>query len=431
MAKTTSKIIALALTGVCASTSAHAAGWQLNDFSVAGLGRAYAGGGVVGDDYSALAYNPAGMTLGGTGMQAGVSIIQLHSDVTGEYPDSTGTVRHDSTNVDVTTEVPNFFAQYKVNDRVAVGFGVYVPFGLAIEYPKDWIGTDHGIDSELAVIDYSTAVAVKATDKLSLGLGIFARNAKVDLTSSKTIAPGMKFENEFDLEDWGWGLHFGAMYEFTKDTRLGVSYRSRSQHQIKGDFDLLKGAPSSLGGQPTGAGTYDATLPMDAPEQVQLSGYHKLNDKIALSAGAKWTRWTRFNALTIHTSNPSPLAQVEVAQRWKNAWNVSLGMDYYYSENWIFRTGIGFDESPVPNSHERTTAIADNDRWEIALGASYKKRAWTFDMGYMFLYLPHYSVHNDRHDLSGNPSVAQIDARYHTTAHVLGLQVQYSFDATP
>lgn len=423
MAKTTSKIIALALTGVCASTSANAAGWQLNDFSVAGLGRAYAGGGVVGDDYSALAYNPAGMTLGGTGVQAGISVIQLHADVTGEYPAGSG--KRDSTNVNVTTEVPNFFAQYKVNDRVAVGFGVYVPFGLAIEYPKDWIGTDHGIDSELAVIDYSTAVAVKATDKLSLGLGIFARNANVDLTSSMGT-----FENEFDLDDWGWGLHIGAMYEFTKNTRLGVSYRSRSQHKIKGDFDFMKGAPA---GAPFYAGTYDATLPMDAPEQVQLSGYHKLNDKIGLSAGAKWTRWTRFDALTINNARSS----VEVAQRWKNAWNFSLGMDYYHSENWTFRTGIGFDESPVPNSYERTTAIADNDRWEIALGASYKQNAWTFDMGYMFLYLPHYSVHNNRHNLNNQAPTTptgplpQIDARYHTTAHVLGLQVQYSFDATP
>lgn len=418
MAKTTSKIIALALTGVCASTSANAAGWQLNDFSVAGLGRAYAGGGVVGDDYSALAYNPAGMTLGGTGVQAGISVIQLHSDVTGVYKG-----KRDSTNVNVTTEVPNFFAQYKVNDRVAVGFGVYVPFGLAIEYPKDWIGTDHGIDSELAVIDYSTAVAVKATDKLSLGLGIFARNANVDLTSSTTLPTG-KVENEFDLDDWGWGLHVGAMYEFTKNTRLGVSYRSRSQHKIKGDFDYLKASPLPY---PYAEGSTNATLPMDAPEQVQLSGYHKLNDKIGLSAGAKWTRWTRFDALVINNSFKS----VEVAQRWKNAWNFSLGMDYYHSENWTFRTGIGFDESPVPNSHERTTAIADNDRWEIALGASYKQNAWTFDMGYMFLYLPHYSVHNDRHDLNNNPSVDPIDARYHTTAHVLGLQVQYSFDATP
>lgn len=423
MAKTTSKIIALALTGVCASTSANAAGWQLNDFSVAGLGRAYAGGGVVGDDYSALAYNPAGMTLGGTGVQAGISVIQLHADVTGEYASGSLAGKRDSTNVNVTTEVPNFFAQYKVNDRVAVGFGVYVPFGLAIEYPKDWIGTDHGIDSELAVIDYSTAVAVKATDKLSLGLGIFARNANVDLTSSTTLPTG-KVENEFDLDDWGWGLHVGAMYEFTKNTRLGVSYRSRSQHKIKGDFDYLKASPLPY---PYAEGSTNATLPMDAPEQVQLSGYHKLNDKIGLSAGAKWTRWTRFDALVINNSFKS----VEVAQRWKNAWNFSLGMDYYHSENWTFRTGIGFDESPVPNSYERTTAIADNDRWEIALGASYKQNAWTFDMGYMFLYLPHYSVHNNRHDLNNNPSVAQIDARYHTTAHVLGLQVQYSFDATP
>jgi len=138
--------------------------------------------------------------------------------------------------------------------------------------------------------------------------------------------------------------------------------------------------------------------------------------------------------LVINTSNPvSP--KVEVAQRWQNAWNVSVGMDYYHSENWTFRTGIGFDESPVPNSHERTTAIADNDRWEIALGASYKKSAWTFDMGYMFLYLPHYSVHNNRHNLNNvaanGGTLPQIDARYHTTAHVLGLQVQYSFDATP
>ena len=413
MAKNTSKIFALALTGVCASTSANASGWQLNDFSVAGLGRAYAGGGVVGDDYSALAYNPAGMTLGGSGVQAGISVINLHSDVNGVYRGVA-----DSTNVDVTTEVPNFFAQYKVNDRVAVGFGVYVPFGLAIEYPKDWIGTDHGIDSELAVIDYSTAVAVKATDKLSLGLGVFARNANVDLTSSKTIAPGMKFENEFDLEDWGWGLNAGAMYEFTKNTRAGIAYRSRSQHQIKGDFDIMKGYLNK---------TVSATLPMDAPELVSLSAFHKLNDKIGLSAGAKWTRWTRFDALRIKNF-ASP---VEVAQRWKNTWDISIGMDYYHSENWTFRTGIGFDESPVPNSHERTTAIADNDRWEFAVGASYKKSAWTFDMGYMFLYLPHYSVHNDRHSLSNVPSVDPIDAKYQTTAHVLGLQVQYSFDATP
>ena len=38
--------------GVC---SANAGSYQLNDYSVTGLGRSYAGQGIMGDDYSAIA----------------------------------------------------------------------------------------------------------------------------------------------------------------------------------------------------------------------------------------------------------------------------------------------------------------------------------------------------------------------------------------
>ena len=48
-----------ALSGACLLSvyagSAQAAGFQLLEYSVTGLGRSYAGAGVVGDDYSALA----------------------------------------------------------------------------------------------------------------------------------------------------------------------------------------------------------------------------------------------------------------------------------------------------------------------------------------------------------------------------------------
>ena len=47
---------------MCAST-ASAAGFQLTEQSVAGMGRAHAGAGIVGDDVSAIHFNPAGMTL--------------------------------------------------------------------------------------------------------------------------------------------------------------------------------------------------------------------------------------------------------------------------------------------------------------------------------------------------------------------------------
>ena len=53
-----------ALTLAAAATSAaYAGGFMLTEQSVAGLGRAYAGSGIVGDDLSAVWYNPAGMVL--------------------------------------------------------------------------------------------------------------------------------------------------------------------------------------------------------------------------------------------------------------------------------------------------------------------------------------------------------------------------------
>lgn len=401
----TSKIALLALAGICVSNSGRAAGWQLSDYSMAGLGRAYAGGGVVGDDYSALAYNPAGMTLSGSGMQVGIAGIHEHADVSA--PNYAG--RDASTNLDVTVAVPNFFTQYKLNDKVVIGAGVYVPFGLATQYDKDWEASDHGIKSSLQAIDYTIGAGIKVTDKLSLGLAAFARDAKVYLTSTAGNGAG---RNKFDLEDWSVGTRVGVMYELDENTRFGVSYTSRTREEIKGESYLLSGM----------RGIMDTKLITDAPEYVQLGAYHKLNSKVALSAGAKWTRWTRFKALTIR-----PVS--EVAQRWENAWTVSVGADYFYSEKLTLRAGIGFDESPVPNSRLRTAAIADNDRWELSLGASYKASdKTTFDVGYMFLYLPTYTVHNNRADLNGRPGVATpLHAKYRTTAHVLGFQVQYSF----
>ena len=67
--------------GVC---SAEAGSYQLNDYSVAGLGRSYAGQGIVGDDYSAIAFNPAGMTLmEKSGVQQVFNFINLRADVDG------------------------------------------------------------------------------------------------------------------------------------------------------------------------------------------------------------------------------------------------------------------------------------------------------------------------------------------------------------
>lgn len=400
-----------------AAGDANASGWGLNDQSVTGLGRAYSDGALAGDDYSAIAYNPAAMQLGGSGVQLGGTLINLRSDVKGTYHRADG-ARTGDANVNVSVLVPNFFAQYKVNEKMRVGFGIYVPFGLAIKYDSNWFASDHGITSDLQVIDFAPAVSYEVMDNLSLGVAVNFRKSSVFLTSTQ-YAPTTALDgtrNEFDLEDWGVGLNVGAMYKLGENTRFGVSFRSRSQHQIKGSTKLTGGL------YPYGDAYPTTTLPMDAPERVLANVYHRIGD-FGLSAGVEWTRWSRFDALRLNNASKS----AEVGQRWKNTWRGAVGLDYYHSENWTFRGGIGFDESPVPNSEWRTAAIADNDRWMFSVGTSYKTGAWTVDFGYSFLYLPTYEVHNRRQNLAGVTSVPQLDAKYDTYAHVVGLQVQYTF----
>ena len=75
--------LALTASALAAST-AFAAGFQLTEQSSLGLGRAYAGAGIVGDDLSAAHYNPAGMTLlPGTQVQAGTVYIDLDAAYSG------------------------------------------------------------------------------------------------------------------------------------------------------------------------------------------------------------------------------------------------------------------------------------------------------------------------------------------------------------
>ena len=63
------------------ATQTYAAGFQLSEQSAIQMGRAMAGAGVVGDDLSAVHYNPAGMTLlSGTRMQATGTWVAVNLD---------------------------------------------------------------------------------------------------------------------------------------------------------------------------------------------------------------------------------------------------------------------------------------------------------------------------------------------------------------
>ncbi len=45
---------------------------------------------------------------------------------------------------------------------------------------------------------------------------------------------------ELEGDSWGIGYNLGLLYEFSKNTRAGIAYRSRIEHTLDGDVDFSK-----------------------------------------------------------------------------------------------------------------------------------------------------------------------------------------------
>lgn len=387
--------------------SSFAAGYQLNEYSMTGLGRSFAGAGVVGDDFSALAYNPAGMTLNKTsGVQGGLTVAQINSKVRGDDDQKT--------KMNFGVPLPHTFGQYRINDQWTAGLGVYAPYGLKTRYKKDSFVAAEGVRSELEIIDIAPALAYKPTEKLSLGASVIARYIHGKMTNTIPTPYGTGY-SDFDLDGWTAAWTVGAMYEFTPETRLGVTYKAKSMQTVKGDHKV-SGFPAMTGlNQTVGNGKASP----DLPQSVLVSGYHQLNDKWGLTSSVRWTDWKDSFQEFIMSSDAlilMPLGGKKVVdESWRETWTISFGADYYLNENWTLRAGTAWDQSPVRNKYHRTVRIPDSNRVWLSAGASYTSGHVQVDAGYAHLFMRNSQVQDG------------VNAHYKSYSNMLGVQFQYKF----
>ncbi len=423
-----SGFLAMAAAVLLCETEALAGGYQLNEYSMTNLGRSFAGAGVVGDDYSAIAFNPAGMTLKKSGMQVGVTWVQLYSDAKGGlYNAATGTQINTGAptgRIRLIPTLPHGFAQYNPNDKLSLGMGIYTPFGLATDYNDEWYGATHAIISQLDVLDIALGGAYKVTPQFSIGATVIARYVYGKLTNQVPLSPSLSptggipgSESEMQLDGWDYAFNFGLMYEPIKDMRFGVAYRANNAHTVKGHLTWRN---ANVPGLMDLTGKWAAESTMTLPDQLTLSAFWKPQGiNFGFSGQARWTKWEVFDTFIMDTKSPYA-GTIRIPENWENSWTFALGVDYYLSPSWTLRTGVSYDQTPVPNTRYRTARIPDTDKYWISFGASYKYKAFTFDVGYAHLF--------NAKDKSLNISNGtQIEAEYRGHGNMFGFQMQYEF----
>lgn len=387
------------------ATQTYAAGFQLSEQSAIQMGRAMAGAGIVGDDLSAVHYNPAGMTLlSGTRMQATGTWVAVNLDYEGNYGQSENGRLKGQT-------IPAGFITHQINDSLWAGLGLTVPYGMGTEYGEGWEGRERGTESMILTFDINPNLAWKVNDKLSVGGGISLQYAKAELGMG--MGP---MQANVKGDSWAWGWNVGLMFQPVETVRLGLAYRSHIAHNAEGHTDV-KGLQNL---------TSDMKVRIKTPDTVTLSATWEATDALRLSGTARWSKWSNFRTLDVQNLdfNPPPLdayANVPVENNWDDTWFFSVGADYKLNGQWTIRGGVAYDQGPVENQY-RMAVIPDTDRVWFSGGASYKYTDnLTFDFGATYI---KGVGDTDLYDKVGGKKIGEFKS---LDSYIFSAQMQYLF----
>jgi len=414
---------ALAIAIAAASSQVFASGFALNEQSVSGMGTNFAGRSSSAEDSTTVFGNPAGMArLKRQEVSLGAAAIIAKTDI----KDTSGLPGNGSNDGDMVpfTAVPAGYYVNPLNDKWAFGFGVYAPFGLITDYEGGFQGRYFGDYSEVKVVTAQPTVSYRFNDQLSVGLGLTINRISGKLESAvlNAATPGLNDGRaRIKGDDTALGYNVGVLYEFSPQTRAGLTYHSMVDYKLEGDTRI-----TGPGFGPFSGSKYDASLKLKTPESADFSITHDLNDQWTVYGGATFTRWSRLESIVVQNDGvPAPLAgnfgTITEEQNWHDTWAYAIGAAYKLNKQWVLRAGLGMDQSPA-NNQDRSPRIPTGDRKTLSLGFGWSPTEdLTIDVAYSYL---------KEEDVDINQASATkgvYNATYENSAHGIGTQVSYRF----
>ena len=364
------------------SAPAMAGGFAIREQSAEFQGSSFAGNAAGGAGLSSMFWNPAAVTLhDGFRSDENVAIIIPHSKADNErsaggIPAALLGFSGDSGNIGRTAAVPASYSSFRLNERIWLGLGMNAPFGMKTRNDANSLGALYGYESEITTININPVVGFRLNDWISIGAGLQIAYMDGDLS---TVNRGV-LTSRVKGDDWGVGFTVGLLLQPTESTRIGIGYRSRVKHTLKGDFLL-----SVYGYLLRDSARVKHTL----PDMLTLSVRQQLGDRLALMGTVEWTNWSLFRNFTVNTPT---LGSFTTAYNWRDSWMVAVGGEYRLNDSLTLRAGYAYERSPVPDS-TRGVRVPDNDRHWVSVGLSFRAADWiTLHAGYSHLFVKDGSV---------------------------------------
>jgi long-chain fatty acid transport protein len=371
------------------------------------------------DNAEAAYHNPANLTDLST-TSAEISPMFVYMKVDHEGAGQTAQTK------DPFKFLPDFFANIPViSNKLAFGFALTTPFGLANEWQ-----TDKGLFANpdptkggwryaapyyagLTTIDGSPSVAYRFNDHISVGAGVDViwsqLNFKQFFPTFLLPLPGGPYPETIVRakgDGFALGANAGVTVNLTEKQRLAFTYRSPFtvdyDGRVRFDSEIL---PKS-----------DFSTSVKFPTIVGAGYAIELSDTVRLETDFEWLEFSNFNTLGINAGANAFLNQT-VQEKWRNTFTVGIAGDWHFHENWTWRAGYQYYQTPVPDSTFSPT-IPDSNQNAFTTGIDFAQGHHHAGLSYGYIRYDDRNINNTAYLFNGH---------YEMQVHLLALQYTYAF----
>jgi long-chain fatty acid transport protein len=374
------RVVATSVLMLAATSPAWSGGLYISEFGDPSQGASGAGAGVLAQDASTAAHNPAGIML----LEPGKN----HWMITGMYIDPSATFAKEAgTTVQPNGSLPGgnggdagvstagaaFFWARPINEKVGFGFALNSVAAAALDYKSDntnssannFVGRYWATEVDLLTVNLTPSVAWRINEQWSLGFSIPVQVGKLDLNAAIPIPPGTLPAGDGNAtisngNDVSATLGASFLWEASDRVRIGAAY----QGENKLDFGSDLAASGPLGGALPVPPRVDVSIPF--VQTARLWGSTEVSDQVTLLATLAWENWGAFDNLLVQAGG----ATAASPRNWKDTWKIALGLRWHPAGAWTHYAGIAYDTSPV-DENDRTTDMPMDEQLRLSLGTNY------------------------------------------------------------
>jgi long-chain fatty acid transport protein len=208
------------------------------------------------------------------------------------------------------------------------------------------------------------------------------------------------------------------MFILSPATRIGVTYRSRIEHDLKGSAVV------------SGVAAPSVHSTAELPDTISWGIAHQLNPKWEFLGDITFTRWSSIKGVPIVATSTSALGVAGTTLdmfnfQFKDSYRIGAGANWQWRDDFVLKFGVAYDKSPVEDRF-RTVVFPDNDRVWLALGGKYRvSKQSVLDFGYAHLFMKDTPISQLRGlGIGGQGNVV---GNYDNAVNIFSIQFSHAF----